>query len=265
VVDYVDLLKASLTGTLHQDVYVARPAYTGPRTRLDRWLSELACAALRRRDWEIVRRMPVEAVQFGQLRPLSAETMAGTARLDNLQWCIENVVSEGIPGDLIETGVWRGGASIFMRGMLRALEVADRRVWVADSFRGLPPPSARFPADAGDEHHRVPELAVSVEAVRENFRRYGLLDESELLLRSYGGNSQLAKFKPATQRELVDSLPALAKALLRRKVTPAAVLKPHKLKKADLDAVKRLYDRLDGKGERNEFNIYISGRDEDNA
>ncbi|MCA1696780.1 MAG: TylF/MycF family methyltransferase, partial [Actinobacteria bacterium] len=122
--DYVDLLKASLTGTLHQDAYVARPAYTGPRIRLDRWLSELACAALRRRDWEIVRRMPVEAVQFGQLRPLSAETMAGTARLDNLQWCIESMVSEGIPGDLIETGVWRGGASIFMRGMLRALEVA---------------------------------------------------------------------------------------------------------------------------------------------
>ena len=189
VVDYVDLLKASLTGTLHQDVYVARPAYTGPRIRLDRWLSELACAALRRRDWEIVRRMPVEAVQFGQLRPLSAETMAGTARLDNLQWCIENVVSEGIPGDLIETGVWRGGASIFMRGMLRALEVADRRVWVADSFRGLPPPSARFPADAGDEHHRVPELAVSVEAVRENFRRYGLLDDQVVFLEGWFRNT----------------------------------------------------------------------------
>jgi succinate dehydrogenase / fumarate reductase iron-sulfur subunit len=96
-------------------------------------------------------------------------------------------------------------------------------------------------------------------------RRYGLLDEPELLLRSYGGNTPLAKFKPAAQRELVDSLPALAKALLRRKVNPVTVLKPHRLQKPDLDAVKRLYDRLDGKGERNEFNIYISGRDEDNA
>jgi succinate dehydrogenase iron-sulfur subunit len=95
-------------------------------------------------------------------------------------------------------------------------------------------------------------------------RRYGLLDEPELLVRSYGGNSPLAKFKPAAQRELVDSLPSIARALLRRKVTPAAVLKPHKLPKQDLDAVKRLYDRLDGTDERNEFNIYISGRDEDN-
>jgi hypothetical protein len=29
-------------------------------------------------------------------------------RLDNLQQCIETVVRENVPGDLIETGVWRG-------------------------------------------------------------------------------------------------------------------------------------------------------------
>ena len=60
-------------------------------------------------------------------------------------------------------------------------------------------------------------------------RQYGLLNEAELLPRSYGGDSPLAKFKPAAARELSSSLPVIAKALLRRKVTPAAVLKPHKL------------------------------------
>jgi len=188
--DYVELLKASLTGGVHQDVYVARSAYTGSRVRLHRWLAELACAALRKRDWQIVRRTPPEAIAYGHVRPLSAETMAGTARLDNLQACIEHVVNEDVPGDLIETGVWRGGASIFMRGVLRAMAVGDRRVWVADSFRGLPKPSAdRFPADAGDEHHRVPELAVAVQTVRENFRRYGLLDDQVVFLEGWFGDT----------------------------------------------------------------------------
>ena len=95
-------------------------------------------------------------------------------------------------------------------------------------------------------------------------RQYGLLNEAELVPRSHAGNSPLAKFKPAAQKELVDSLPAIAKALLRRKVTPLAILKPHKLPKQDLAAVKRLYKELDDTDERNEFNNYISGRDEDN-
>src|SRR5919107_1985191 len=64
-------------------------------------------------------------------------------------------------------------------------------------------------------------------------RQYGLLNEAELLPRSYGGDSPLAKFKPSAAKELSSSLQAIAKALLRRKVTPAAVLKPHKLSKAD--------------------------------
>jgi O-methyltransferase len=184
--DYLELLKSSLTGLVHQEVYVKRATYTGGRARLDRWLAELACMALRKRDWEIVRRVPPGPVEAGYVRPLSGETMIGRARLDNLQECIEHVVGEAVPGDLIETGVWRGGASIFMRGVLRALEVTDRRVWVADSFRGLPRPSAdRYPDDAGDEHHRVGELAVAARAVRENFQRYGLLDEQVVFLEGW--------------------------------------------------------------------------------
>jgi succinate dehydrogenase / fumarate reductase iron-sulfur subunit len=94
-------------------------------------------------------------------------------------------------------------------------------------------------------------------------RQYGLLNEAELLPRSYGGDSPLAKFKPSAAKELSSSLPSIAKALLRRKVTPAAVLKPHKLAKADLDAIKRIYKGVEGRDERVELNLYISGRDED--
>src|SRR5689334_8820425 len=61
-------------------------------------------------------------------------TMVPRVRLDNIQACIADVVERQIPGDFIETGVWRGVTTIFMRGMLKALGVTDRRVWVADSF-----------------------------------------------------------------------------------------------------------------------------------
>ncbi|MDQ3678697.1 MAG: succinate dehydrogenase/fumarate reductase iron-sulfur subunit [Actinomycetota bacterium] len=96
-------------------------------------------------------------------------------------------------------------------------------------------------------------------------RQYGLLNEAELLPRSYAGNSPLAKFKPAAAKELTDSLPAIARALLRRKVTPKAVLKPHKLAKSDLKAIDRIYDEVEGREQRYELNLYISGRDEDVA
>ena len=70
------------------------------------------------------------------------DTMIGLHRLENIQQCVESVLRNHVPGDLIETGAWRGGACIFMRGLLAAHGVADRKVFVADSFEGLPPSNA---------------------------------------------------------------------------------------------------------------------------
>jgi succinate dehydrogenase / fumarate reductase iron-sulfur subunit len=91
---------------------------------------------------------------------------------------------------------------------------------------------------------------------------HGLLWEAELLPRSYGGNSFFGKFAPSAGLELVDSLPAITKALLRRKVTPMGALKPHNLPKGDLRQIKRIYGDVEGR-DRLELNLYISGYDED--
>jgi len=123
---------------------------------------------------------------YGGIWPSRAHTMIGIPRLDNIQHCVESVLKEGIPGDLIETGVWRGGAVIFMRGILKAHGVTDRRVWVADSFEGLPKGDrARYPREASEEFHRFQDLAVSLDEVRANFRRYDLLDDQVRFLKGW--------------------------------------------------------------------------------
>ena len=117
--------------------------------------------------------------------------MLPAVRMNHLQSCIVNVIKEGIPGDVIETGVWRGGATIFMRGILKAFDVRDRCVWVADSFEGLPLSDAeKFPLEA--KAHAGPfmtkvcnHLAVGIDEVRRNFDAYGLLDDQVRFLKGW--------------------------------------------------------------------------------
>ena len=90
----------------------------------------------------------------------------------------------------------------------------------------------------------------------------GLLWEAELLPRSYGGDSFFGKFHPAAGKELLSSLPAILKALVRGKVTPMGALKPHKIPKADLQSVRAIYEKIESREERYELNLYIAGEDE---
>ena len=153
---YIQLLERALTGQLYGD------------EPMSPWSTDGYDAEVRLmgRDW-----------------PSQAHTMIGAARMSNLRALVESVLEDDIPGDLLEAGVWRGGACIHMRGILAAYNVTDRRVWVADSFCGLPPPNPKlYPVDAGDQHHNVPELAVSLEEVKSNFAKYELLDDQVVFL-----------------------------------------------------------------------------------
>ena len=108
-----------------------------------------------------------------------AHSMLSMDRLDNLQYCIETVLHEGVPGDLVETGVMRGGAIILMQAVLRCNDVVDRGVWAADSFAGLPAPDLEsYPEDEGASWHLRPLTEVSVDHVRRNLDRYGLLNDN---------------------------------------------------------------------------------------
>ena len=150
---YLDLMKRILTNVIYQDPPQAVFWYPDRTYNGDRRATG--------RDW-----------------PSVAHTMVGLERLHNVQHCVEDVIAGGVPGDLIETGVWRGGVCIFLRALLAAHGVTDRTVWVADSFEGIPDSTEGDPRDqliALDRFNDV--LAVPLEEVQENFRRYGLLDE----------------------------------------------------------------------------------------
>ena len=120
-----------------------------------------------------------------------AVTMLPMGRLDNVQHCVAEVIKDRIPGDLVETGVWRGGVTILMRALLEAYAEPGRTVWVADSFEGLPEPDPeRFALEARAYHGPTisklyNRFAVSLEAVQRNFLAFSLLDERVRFLKGW--------------------------------------------------------------------------------
>ena len=156
---YLDLMERALLGLIYEDA---------PN---DPWTGGTFNPTLRRagRDW-----------------PSQAHTMIGESRLHNLRTLCEDLIARDVPGDFIETGVWRGGACILMRSVLAAYGDLSRRVWVCDSFEGLPPPDpVNYPQDAGDKHVTYSQLAISLEQVKSNFAKYGLLDERVQFLKGW--------------------------------------------------------------------------------
>lgn len=184
---YLDLMKKVLSFSLYPEPPVPIDAFISSRSTPKRLFVSLVSRALRIGHYQLVRDTPwTEDDRYvGKIWPMYADTMLGLPRLDNLQYAVETVIEEDVEGDLIETGVWRGGACILMRAVLAAHGVTSRRVFVADSFEGLPKPDERYPADRGDEHHRHEFLAVSREDVENNFRKYGLLDEAVVFLQGW--------------------------------------------------------------------------------
>lgn len=156
---YLQLVARTLDGTIYED-------------------APLTATGLKHYDAELR--------EYGWDWPSVAFTMIGTKRLANFRSVIESVVGERVPGDIVETGVWRGGACILARAVLLAYGVTDRRVIACDSFEGLPrPDAAQFPADSGSTFHEYDDLSVSLETVQRNFAKFDLLDDQVVFLKGW--------------------------------------------------------------------------------
>lgn len=187
---YLDLLKNVLTRTIVYEKYVPLDiSIYGPTKAIYKLLFPLIKRIFAKKGLEIVRPYKLDRArrEQGWDWPPEAETMVGLKRLNNVQECITDVLRSGVPGDIMETGVWRGGCSIFMKAVLSAYGDTSRNIWLADSFEGLPRPNAdQYPVDRGDVHWTKSEvLAIAIETVQENFRRYGLLDDRVRFLKGW--------------------------------------------------------------------------------
>lgn len=112
-----------------------------------------------------------------------AYTMLPMVRLDNLQFLMDQILANNIPGDFIEAGVWRGGACMLMQFILKEWKETKRKVWVADSFKGLPEPTVGYDKELKSYNSAMMQdkdgfnlFSVSKDVVMDNFREFGLLD-----------------------------------------------------------------------------------------
>ena len=129
-----------------------------------------------------------ENIENGDYWPQKAFSRIGIKRINNIKFCIEEIKKNNIKGDFLEAGVWRGGATIFMAHLNKLFNM-NRKIYVADSFEGLPSPEDKFPDDEGDIHHTIKILSVSMEEVKNNFNEFSLLDDNIKFIKGYFQNS----------------------------------------------------------------------------
>jgi O-methyltransferase len=188
---YLDLLKRAITRALFMRATERHTWRAGFPVK--RQLVRMSQRLLSKFNLEVVRLIrtgPEDYLESGHAarnRAEDSESMLGTRQFDNMQACIADVIRNDVPGDLLEAGVWRGGMTIFMRGVLLSLGVTDRLVWVVDSFSGLPPPDPE--AESNARWWREADMAESLETVRANFARYGLLDDQVRFLKGFFADS----------------------------------------------------------------------------
>ena len=153
---------------------------------------------LHRIKWDILAGIPYPPGWYHH-----ALTMIGPKRIDTIERLAEQVLKDDVPGDFCETGVWRGGACIYMRAILKEHDITDRKVYVCDSFEGLPEPNPTvYPSDKGQTLASFPILRVSLETVKKNFNKFGFLDDQTVFVKGW--------FK-----DTLPSLPVKKIALLR--------------------------------------------------
>lgn len=170
---YLDLLKKSLVNWIYGQ-------YEYREVTPKKWWKKIIYKYLKSIDLTLIRYQPMEPYDraSGRDTPQHAHTMIGLKRLNNIQYCAENILKNKIAGDFIEAGVWRGGSTMFMRGILKTYKIKNRIVWVADSFQGCPPPNTdKYPQDRYCNLYKESVLSVTLEKVKSNFELYGLLDK----------------------------------------------------------------------------------------
>jgi len=186
---YIKLLKAALRNSLYA---TSKPPTKADLARMWLFKQQLRMKFRAARSPEALKLTPRDLYWTVQGNLLPAHTLGSQENVDNVHSCVEAVLADGVPGDLLEAGVYRGGQSILMKGILEAYGVKDRKVILADSFEGLPEPDADANFDDVIAHEllkKVGLFAAGEDVVRENFARYDLLDDNVVFIKGWFSES----------------------------------------------------------------------------
>lgn len=185
--NYIKLLKETIVDIDNANRYQLTPYPPHRSNFLKRLVINTMINTLSKKELIItgINEQGVKQRENGQGWPINGYSMIGSKRLNNVQFCVEDVIKNNVNGDFIETGVWRGGACILAKALFNILD-KNRTVWLADSFEGLPKPNDElYPEDKGDDLYSIEQLRVSIEQVKQNFERFNLLDENVKFLKGW--------------------------------------------------------------------------------
>jgi O-methyltransferase len=105
---------------------------------------------IRRVGFDLVRYSPEEngyppdftAEQIATIEAVAEYTMTTAERIVALIDAVRYIVSNGIGGDFVECGVWRGGSMMAVARTLLTLDAGDRHLYLYDTFEGMTEPGA---------------------------------------------------------------------------------------------------------------------------
>lgn len=112
-------------------------------------------------------------------------SMVPWSALEQLELSIRDTVKKNVEGDFVETGAWRGGSCIIAKSIYNDLD-SDKKVFVIDSFEGLPKPNIeKYPDDKNDTHYLDENMKASLEVVKNNFKLFNLLDKNVIFIKGW--------------------------------------------------------------------------------
>lgn len=185
---YVDLLKRVLRNSIYADAVTVTDAdFADCRHAIE--------GIRQTKPWVLERYSDLSGEKLAKLlaytkRNRNLHTYVRERGLNNIEVCAQEVIESGVQGDFVDAGTLRGGTAILMRGLLLAYGCKDRKVVVADSFEGLPPPSGQDSVFDREVWYALADVLPqynlrcdeTLERVKANFAAYELLDDQVVFL-----------------------------------------------------------------------------------
>jgi len=118
---------------------------------------------------------------------------------------MKDLENSDVDGDLVETGVWKGGMGMWMQGIMKKCKMRQRKIWLFDTFESFPGPDDNQCNQKDSIIHSVTDLLYnkgensthSIDQVKGNFKKFDLYDDNLKFVRG-----DILETIPVTEKEI---------------------------------------------------------------